>query len=698
MANMALIPVASAADLERQAKEGSEKLQQETYIQELAAHVRKRWESAHIAKRDLEERMLQCVRQRNGEYDPSVQAEIKAQGGSDLFIQLTSVKCRAATSWLRDTLLGTGSDKPWSMDATPDPELPEEITQGLEGKLAQEIMQAMQSTGAIPEEEELAKIANEMQDEARELAEEESERRIARMERKMEDQLLEGGWYEAFNEFIEDVVTFPYAVMKGPVKRRRKVLKWSEGKLVPQEVIRNEWERVNPFDLYWAPWAWSINDGFVIERHRMTADDLQTLVGVPGYNDDAIKTVLNDFNGGGLKEWLWVDSARATAEGKRPSEAVNNDDLIDALQLWDSISGKLLVEWGVPEDEIEDQTMNYPCEVWLIGSTVIRAVLNYDPIGRKPYYMTSYEAKPGSVDGKGVADLCRDSQAMVNATSRALANNMGISSGPQVGVNISRLPAGEDISDMHPWKIWQFQASEYNDGSPPLSFFQPNSNAQELMAVFEKFSERADEDTMIPKYMTGGHTPGAGRTSSGLAMMISNAGKGIKQVINNIDKNVIIPAIQRLYHDNLRYSDDPDLVGDVNISARGASSLIVKEAEAVRKNDFLQLVLNSPMAQEIVGLDGAAELLRDAAMNLNTNPDRIVPDRPKASMLQKQAQIIAQQQEQIAQMEQGIQQHMQEMKGQPPQGQQQAPKNMLPDGSQVGGREGNIMSPRPNGA
>ena len=343
--------------------------------------------------------------------------------------------------------------------------------------------------------------------------------------------------------------------------------------------------------------------------------------------------------------------------------------------------------------------MSYPCEVWLIGTTVIRAVLNYDPIGRKPYYMTSYEAKPGSVDGKGVADLCRDSQAMVNATSRALANNMGISSGPQVGVNISRLPAGEDISDMHPWKIWQFQASEYNDGSPPLSFFQPNSNAQELMAVFEKFSERADEDTMIPKYMTGGHTPGAGRTSSGLAMMISNAGKGIKQVINNIDKNVIIPAIQRLYHDNLRYADDPDLVGDVNISARGASSLIVKEAEAVRKNDFLQLVLNSPMAQEIVGLDGAAELLRDAAMNLNTNPDRIVPDRPKASMLQKQAQIIAQQQEQIAQMEQGMQQHMQEMKAEgQSMPQQQAPKAALPDGSPAGGRSSNIMSPRPNGA
>ena len=212
------------------------------------------------------------------------------------------------------------------------------------------------------------------------------------------------------------------------------------------------------------------------------------------------------------------------------------------------------------------------------------------------------------------------------------------------------------------------------------------------MAVFEKFSERADEDTMIPKYMTGGHTPGAGRTSSGLSMLISNAGKGIKQVINNIDKKVIVPAIERLYHDNLRYADDPDLVGDVNISARGASSLVVKEAEAIRRNEFLQLVLTNPMAQQIVGMDGAAELLRDAAMNLNTNPDRIVPDRQKISTMQQQAQVIAQLQQQLAMLT-----GQADAQGQP-QGQPMQPKNMLPDGSQVGGRESNMVSARPNGA
>jgi radical SAM/Cys-rich protein len=33
-------------------------------------------------------------------------------------------------------------------------------------------------------------------------------------------------------------------------------MQWQNGKLVPTEEIRNEWERVDPFMLYWAPWAY----------------------------------------------------------------------------------------------------------------------------------------------------------------------------------------------------------------------------------------------------------------------------------------------------------------------------------------------------------------------------------------------------------------------------------------------------------
>jgi hypothetical protein len=160
--------------------------------------------------------------------------------------------------------------------------------------------------------------------------------------------------------------------------------------------------------------------------------------------------------------------------------------------------------------------------------------------------------------------------------------------------------------------------------------------------------------------------------------------------INNIDKRVIVPAIERLYHDNLRYSDDPDLVGDLQIVARGASSLVVKEAEAIRRNEFLQIVLNSPVAQQIVGADGTAELLRQAAKNLDTNVDEIVPTKQNMSVMQQQQQMIQQLQEQMAMMQQQAQPQPQ---GGQPAGmtQPRAPQNVQPDGSPAGGRDGNMM-------
>ena len=413
----------------------------------------------------------------------------------------------------------------------------------------------------------------------------------------------------------------------------------------------------------------------VIEVHHLTREDVENMIGVEGYDEASVRSLLVDFGAGGMG-WLDQDSNEyEDATSIDMDEA--SSDVIAALQLWDTIPGSLLLEWGIDETEIEDPQKSYPCEVWMVNNTVIRAVLNYDPIGRKPYYVTSFEKVPGRLDGNGVSDLCMDAQNMCNAAARALANNMGISSGPQVGVNISRLPAGEDITQMYPWKIWQFQQSDYNDSSPPMTFFQPNSNAGELMTVFDKFMNLADEVSGIPKYMTGQHVPGAGRTSSGLSMLMSNAGKSIKQVISNIDFDVIRPMLERQYQRNLRYAEDPDLIGDVQILARGAMSLVVKEAEAVRKNEFLRLVLESPVAQQIVGLPGTAELMRDMAGNLNTNVDRLVPSRED---IQKQQEAAQQQQMMMMQM----------------QAEQEA-ANLQEDGTPQGGRQSNTMSPRPNG-
>ena len=154
---------------------------------------------------------------------------------------------------------------------------------------------------------------------------------------------------------------------------------------------------------------------------------------------------------------------------------------------------------------------------------------------------------------------------------------------------------------------------------------------------------------------------------------MSNAGKSIKQVISNIDFDVIRPMLERQYQRNLRYANDPDLIGDVQILARGAMSLVVKEAEAVRKSEFLRMVLESPVAQQIVGLPGTAELMRDMAGNLNTNVDRLVPTREEVQKIQQQQMM------------------MQQMQA------EQEAANLQEDGTPQGGRQDNIISPRPNG-
>ena len=673
----ALIPMARASDLEAKANRANAKNQMTPMVTGLAAHTRKRWDVMRDHYRNnLEDRLASCVRARNMEYEPEKLAEIKEQGGSEIFMGVVSTKCRTATAWLRDTLLGTGNDKPWSISATPIPEVPPDVTAAMQAMMQQNLMQHYAGGGEQPTEADLKQLAAGMKDTAMRSMKHEAEKRVDRMEMKMEDQLAEGGYTKALFEFTNDVATFPYAILKGPIPRKRKTMKYMDGGLGIVEVVRDEWERVDPFKFYYAPWGEDIQSMPIIELHHLTREDVEDMIGVEGYDENAVRSLLSDFGAGG-DGWLDHNTSEIEdATGQDFDDA--HADVIPALQLWDSIPGKMLLEWGLKASEIEDPQKSYPCEIWMVNDIVIRAVLNYDPLGRKPYYMTSFEKVPGRIDGNGVADLCMDAQNMCNASARALANNMGISSGPQVGVNVSRLPAGEDITQMYPWKIWQFQQSEYGDASPPMTFFQPNSNAQELMTVYDRFSNIADEVSGIPKYMTGQHVPGAGRTSSGLSMLMSNAGKSIKQVISNIDHDVLRPMIERQYQRNLRYSEDPDLIGDVQIVARGAMSLVVKEAETVRKNEFLRLVLESPVAQQIVGLPGTAELLRDMAGNLNTNVDRLVPSRED---IEKQQAVAQQQQQEMQQQQQQMQEAAQ----------------LQEDGTPKGGRQDNTMSPRPNG-
>jgi hypothetical protein len=623
----------------------------EPLVQALAGYIRKQWTVAMMAKQQTAEiRMLKSVRARRGEYDPDKLAQLREQGSSIIYMMLTSNKCRAASSWLRDTLITAAEEKPWTIAPTPSPELPPNQVQQIMAQAQMEVQQLWMA-GTPPTDQQVRERLLEMKDIAMSHMKDIAKRSAERMEVKMNDQLTEGNWSKAFSDFLDDITTFPSAFLKGPVVRNRPKLKWVPGpngefNLDVKEELSLEWERVDPFNIYPAPDASALDDGYLIERHKLQRSDLQALIGVEGYSEDAIRAVLEQYGRGGLRDWIYVDMNKASAEGKSTMGVQQNpSELIDALQYWGNVQGRLLLDWGMSPEQVPDPLMDYAIEAWVIGSWVIKAVVNPDPLGRKPYYKASYEEVPGAFWGNSVADLCRDTQDVCNAAARSLVNNMSIASGPQVVYNIDRLPQGENITQLYPWKVWQVTSDPMNGNGPPMQFFQPNSLANELMAVYEKFAVLADEYTGIPRYMTGDSpSGGAARTASGMSMLMSNAGKSIKQVISNIDENVIRPVIERLYFYNMRYGEDPDLKGDVQIVARGAVSLIIKEQAMQRQNQFLQIALSSPIAMQVVGVEGIAELLRQAAKTLDLNPDNIVP--PVEILKQRMAQ--AQQQQMLA--------------------------------------------------
>jgi len=643
---------ASVIDEMRRAHEATFQAQQSMpEVIGLAGYVRNCWVQAKQAKLVVENEMVEAMQARKGEYTASKRAQLIQQGGSQIYMMVTSTKCRGASALLRDVVVGTGADKGWTLDHTPVPDMPPEEMEKIVAAVADEVFIAESLQGVQVTEELIRQRLEQLHDDMQYMLEQEARKKSERMEKLMEDQLIQGGYLEAMAEFVDDLTTFKTAFLKGPVIRRKPVLTWAQqadGSYLPvvnYELVK-EWVRVSPFDIYPAPWAKHVNDAWLIEKHKLTRGSLSAMIGVEGYSEAALRKVLDQYGDAGLHDWLSIDQQKAHVEG-RDQSAITNSGTIDAIEYRGTVSGKMLLEYGMKADKVPDPAKEYECEVWLIGPHVIKCTLNPDPLCRRGYYASSYECIPGAFWGNALYDLIRDCQDMCNGAARALANNLGIASGPQVGVNVDRLPVGEKIGQMYPWKIWQFKSDPMgNTTQPAITFFNPQSNAQELMAVYEKFSTLADEYSGVPRYMTGTEgTPGAGRTASGLSMMINNASKIIKQVLSNVDVRVTTQMLEDLHYHNMRYGTDPALKGDLRVKARGVLALTQKETAQVRRNEFLT-VTNNPADLQIMGIEGRSHLLREAAKDLDVDADKIIPSieaiKRRAIIAMAQAQAAPQ--------------------------------------------------------
>jgi hypothetical protein len=644
----------------------------------LEAYASKCWDQARTAKSQITERLLKCERQRRGEYDPDKQMEINRAGGSDIYMMLTDVKCRAAESWIRDVMLNQ-QERVFELSPSKDPMLPLEMKSAIVDLVKQEAMEFIAQGEQLHPESFRARM-EEVHETIMHRLKEEAKDAARRMGDKIQDQLNEGKFYDELKNFITDFVTFPTAIIKGPVVKKRKGLQWGPDftPIVTTEYVR-EIERVSPYDIYPAPSSISINDNYLCHRHKFTRSAMAAMQGVPGVDNDKVQTIIDRFGKDGYTSFQQGDNERRVLEGK-PFRAPITEGLIEAIEIWASVSGAWLKEWGM-EDKTIQEDQEYEVNLWMTAGVVFKCILNPDPLGQRPYNIASWEEVPHSFWGVALPEVMRDAQTLCNAAARSLANNMAVASGPQVEVVIDRLPDGEDLTEIYPWKIWQTTSDRTGGGQRAVNFFQPSMNADVLMNVYQQFAKQADEITGIPNYVYGSSAvSGAGRTASGLSMLMDNASKGIKQAIANIDK-IVSGIVQRLYLHNMMYDEDPYIKGDFKVVAKGAIGLIQKETLQMRRNEFL-IATSNPIDSQIVGTEGRAYLLRELARGLQMDTEKIIPNQESIAqaVTEQKAQALAQQM---------VQQLAAEAQAQQP----PMPTPALPSGEPMGGQVANTVQP-----
>lgn len=583
-------------------------------------------------------RMLAALRSFNGQYDPTKLVEITKWGGSTAYARLTAQKCRAASSLLRDIYLG--QDIPWSLQPPKNPEIPQDVLQKIDQLIQQEAQQVAQQLGQPPSPSDLAERKRHLLEQAEDAAKRKATQQARDSGDKIQDILNDGGYYHALAEFLVDLPIFPFACIKGPVVKVIPTVVWPPGGGAPQvkQTPKLTWNRVSPFDLWFTPGVADIENANVIEKLRVTRAELNDLLDLPGYNQSEIRAVLDEYGRGGLYDnWDTTDAERSVLEN-RENPAWNRSGMISMMEFNGNVQGRILQDYGMP---VQDELRDYHVQVWVIGSHVIKCHLSPSPRQRHPYFITSFEKVPGTPIGNGLTDLLADLQESANATLRSLINNISIASGPQVVINDDMLAPEENGEDLYPWKRWHTKSDPMtSSGKQPISFFMPAMNAQAMMEVFDKFVSIADDVSAIPKYVGGQSGGGAGRTASGLAMLMGNASKILQTVSANIDRDVIEGSMMQL-QDLLLLTDKSGLLtGEERLTVQGVNVAIQRETLRQRQIEFLTAT-NNPTDQKIMGIKGRAVVLRSVSTTIGMPGEEIVPSEDQIEKMaqdeQKQA-------------------------------------------------------------
>ncbi len=605
--------------------------------------VEERFSKAETARQTDEQRWVRAYRNYRGLYGPDVSFTDSEK--SRIFVKVTKTKVLAAYGQLVEVLFGNNKF-PISIDPTT---LPEGIAEAVHFESNKD-MQKAKGEAAPQMNPEDAKLRpgetiidlNERLGAAKSMLEpvsdllKEGEGKTAteitihpamlsakKMEKKIHDQLEESNASKKLRTAAFECALFGTGVMKGPFAVDKEYPHWDdEGNYKPRIKTMPMCDSVSVWNFYPDPDANNMDEAeYVIERHKMSRSQLRALKRRPFFRSNAIDLSLT-YGESYKKEW-WE-------QAMEDDSVETATERFEVLEFWGFVDTDILEEYNVeiPKELKSSDQLNV--NVWICNGQVLRLVMNPFNPQIIPYYAVPYEVNPYSFFGVGLAENMDDTQTLMNGFMRMAVDNAALSGNLLIEIDENNLVPGQDLS-IYPGKVFRRQG-----GAPGQSIFGtkfPNVS-NENMQMFDKARVLADESTGLPSFSHGQTgVSGVGRTASGISMLMSAANGSIRTVIKNVDDYLLGPIGKAFFSFNMQFDHDPDIKGDLEVKARGTSSLMANEVRSQRLMQFLQVVQNPALAP-FAKMD---YVIREIAESMDLDPDKVANSMSEAAV---QAEIL----------------------------------------------------------
>mgnify|MGYP003634166745 FL=1 len=619
----------------------------------VVSFVTERFHTAETARHQDEQRWVRSYRNYRGLYGPDV--KFTSTEKSRIFVKVTKTKVLAAYGQLVEVLFGNNKF-PISIDPT---KLPEGIAESVHFESNTEMQKAKGGSKSpagpqiSPEDaklrpgetltdlqERLGGLKSKLEPVADIL--EEGEGRTAtevtlhpamyaakKMEKKIHDQLEESNASKKLRTAAFECALFGTGIMKGPFAVDKEYPHWDdEGNYKPRIKTIPSCDAVSVWNFYPDPDANNMDEAeFVIERHKMSKSQMRSLKRRPFFRDNAIDYAISQGKSY-TKEW-WEQAMEDDGQETQTER-------YEVLEFWGFVDREILEEHEVDIPRELRKSAQLNVNIWVCNGEVLRLVMNPFNPQIIPYYAVPYEVNPYSFFGVGLAENMDDTQTLMNGFMRMAVDNAALSGNLIIEIDENNLVPGQDL-EVYPGKVFRRQG-----GAPGQAIFGtsfPNVS-NENMQMFDKARVLADESTGLPSFSHGQTgVSGVGRTASGISMLMSAANGSIRTVIKNVDDYLLGPIGKAFFSFNMQFDHDPDIKGDLEVKARGTSSLMANEVRSQRLLQFLQVVQNPALAP-FAKMDF---IIREIAESMDLDPDKVANSIGEAAV---QAEILKKFQEQ----------------------------------------------------